>query len=64
MVVGGDKLDYVHDSSFPTTNLLETKVLLNSVISDTHKGESFPTCDLKDFFLATPMDEPDYIRIH
>ena len=64
LVVGGDKLDYVHDAGSPTTNLLETKLLINSVISDAHKGARFFSADLKDFFLATPMDEPEYMRMH
>ena len=64
MVVGGDKLDYFLDAGSPTTNLLETKILLNSVISDAAKGARFMSCDLKDFFLATPMADPEYMRLH
>ena len=33
-VTGGDKLDYMGDSSSPTTNLVEAKSLFNSVILD------------------------------
>ena len=38
LVVGGDKLDYPWNTQFPTIYITETKVLLNSVISDTCKG--------------------------
>ena len=50
LVVGGDKLDYDNDSGSPTASLLETKMLLNSIISDTKHGAQFLSCDLKDFF--------------
>ena len=63
LVVGGDKLDYDNDSGSPAASLLETKLLLNSVISDIAKNARFFTCDLKDHFLASPMDKPEYMRI-
>ena len=63
LVVGGDKLSYEDDSGSPAASLLETKVMVNSVISDAHKGARFMSCDLKDFFLATPMLKPEYMRI-
>ena len=50
MVVGGNMLDYEEDAGAPAASLLETKLLLNSVISEAHKGARFMTCDLKDFF--------------
>ena len=58
LVVGGDKLDYNPDIGSPASDLTETKILLNSVISDAHKGAKFLSCDIKDFFLATPMETP------
>ena len=53
--VGGDKLAYTEDSGSPATNLVETKILVKSVISDAHSGARFMSCDLKDVYLATPM---------
>ena len=38
LVVGGDKLFYEFDSGSPAASLLETKLLVNRVISDAHKG--------------------------
>jgi hypothetical protein len=64
LVVGGDKLEYNSDAGSPAASLLETKLLLKSVISDARKGARFLRADLKDFFLATPMDNPEYMRIH
>ena len=64
IVVGGDKLHYNADAGSPTANLLETKILLNSTISDAHKGARFCTADLKDHFLGSPMKEPEFMRVH
>ena len=63
MVVGGDRLNYAEDAGAPAASLLETKLLVNSVISDSPKGARFFTCDLKDFYLATPMEHPEYMKI-
>jgi hypothetical protein len=42
---------------------LETKLILNSTISDAHKGAHFLCADLKDHFLATPMNKDlEYMR--
>ena len=41
IVVGGDRLSYSHDAGSPAASLLETKILLNSTISDSHKGARF-----------------------
>ena len=65
MAVGGDKLDYPDETASPTASLIETKLLVNSVISD-HKlnNAKFCSIDIKDFFLTTPMERAEYIRIH
>ena len=64
MTVGGDKLDYFDPTASPTASLIETKLLINSVISD-HKTKNARFCsmDLKDFFLTTPMERAEYLRI-
>ena len=63
ITVGGDKLPYEEDAGAPAANLLETKILLNSVISDAAKGARFMSADIKDHFLATPMHDPEYMRV-
>ena len=63
LVVGGDKLPYPNDASSPAASLLETKILLNSTISDAKNGARFMAADLKDFFLASPMDSPEFMKI-
>jgi hypothetical protein len=63
IVVGGDKLSYDHDPASPAASLLETKLILNSTISDAKEGARFFSCDLKDHFLASPMERPEYMKI-
>ena len=63
ITVGGDRLSYHEDAGSPAANLLETKIILNSTISDAHKGARFMTADIKDHFLATPMRDPEYMRV-
>lgn len=55
MVVGGDRLSYNDDPGSPAAPLVETKLLLNSVITDTDEGARFLLVDLKDFFLCIYM---------
>ena len=64
ITVGGDRLNYQSDSGSPAANLMETKVILNSTISDAHRGARFLTADIKDFFLASPMTTPEYMKVH
>ena len=63
LTVGGDKLHYDANAGAPASSLLETNLIINSTISDAHKGARFAGADLKDFFLATPMEKPEYMKI-
>ena len=63
LTVGGDKLDYPYDASSPASGLIDAKILFNSTISDAKNGAKFMTADLKDFFLNTPMDRAEYMKI-
>ena len=62
-IVGGDKLEFVEDTGAPSTYIVELKILADSTISDDHKGARFLSCDLKDFFLASPIDKPEYTNM-
>jgi hypothetical protein len=63
LTVGGDKLPYTYDAGSPAASLLETKLILNSTISDSDKGAKFLCANLKDHFLASRMKDPEYMRI-
>ena len=38
LTLGGNKIDYPEDPSSPAVGLLDTRIHLNSVISDSKKG--------------------------
>ena len=59
ITAGGDRLGYNNNTGSPVANLLETKILLNSTISDTRKGVRFILADIKDYFLTTLMKKPE-----
>ena len=50
ITVGGDRLTYDADAGAPAANMLETKILVNSTISDAKQGARFMSTDIKDFF--------------
>jgi hypothetical protein len=59
--VGGNQIEYAGDVSTETADLTTIKVFFNSIIST--PNARFMTADLKDFYLETPMDEFEYMRI-
>ena len=63
ITVGGDRLFCAEDTGSPTANLLETKIIVNSTISDAHRGARFVSADLQNFFLASPMRRAEYMRV-
>jgi len=62
-VVGGYKLRYPGDPASPAASLLDTKLMLNSTISDAKNDARFLSADLKDHFLAYPMDRREYMKV-
>ena len=63
IVVGGDRSSHPLDAGSPATDMMETKLLINSTISDAHKGARFLTADIKDYFLATPMQREEHMKV-
>ena len=59
--VRGDKIDYPFEVSTKTADLTTAKLLFNSVLS-TPEARFFDI-DLKDFYLGTPMDRYEYMRV-
>ena len=64
MTVGGDKLDAYQDVRSPAVGITDTKLHINSTISDAKHGARYCTGDLKDFFLASTMTIFQYMRVH
>jgi hypothetical protein len=53
--VGGDRLDYPADNaSSPAVSMLDTKVHLNSIISDAHKGARYLCMEISNYYLSNP----------
>ena len=61
LIVCGDKLDHDFDAGYIATSLFEIKLLINSVISDAHRGASFMSLNLKDHFLASHMLDAELV---
>ena len=61
LTVDGSRINIDMDCWTPTASLLTVKLLLNSVIST--RGAKFMTIDIKDFYLNTPMERPEYLRM-
>ena len=59
LVAGGDRVHYPFDAGTPTADLLTVKLLINSIIS----GARFFTMDIKNFYLCTPMERYEYMRL-
>jgi hypothetical protein len=59
--VGGDRVEYPGDTITQTADLTTVKVLINSVLS--MPSAKMVTTDLKDFYLGTPMERYEYMRI-
>ena len=64
-MVETNRLPYDADSGSPATDLLETKILINSVFPDARKhGSKCLSMDLKDMCLHMPMINPEYMKVH
>jgi hypothetical protein len=61
ITIGGSRIYFPGDVGTNTASLELFKVLLNSVLSC--KVARFSTIDLKNFYLDTPMPNPEYVRI-
>ena len=59
-VCGGDHIKYTGDVSARTAEMSEVKTMLNAVVSE---GAHWMTLDITDFYLGTPMDRPEYMRV-
>jgi hypothetical protein len=63
MTAGGDRLDYPGDASSPTVSMLDAKIHINSTISDAKHGARHLGIDIKNYYLGTPMEYYQYLRV-
>ena len=59
--VGGDRIQYHGEVTARTAELESVKILLNSVVST--PGAQWMTIDIKDYYLGTPMDRSEWMRV-
>ena len=58
---GGDKGDYEGDRTAWVADLTTIKIMLNAAVSE---DADFICADIKDFYLGTTLERPEYMRIH
>jgi Reverse transcriptase (RNA-dependent DNA polymerase) len=58
--IGGDKVHYPGVTTAYTAHLETIRVMLNAIVSE---DAEFCTADIKDFYLGTPLDRKEYMRI-
>eukprot|EP00804_Cyclotella_cryptica_P017098 CCRYP_003348-RA/>CCRYP_003348-RA protein AED:0.29 eAED:0.29 QI:0/0/0/1/1/1/2/0/539 len=61
LTVGGNRINFPGDCGTPTADMITVKILLNSVISTVNA--KFMTINIKDFYLNTPMECPEYMGL-
>ena len=61
ITVNGGDIYYAGDVATPTGSLELVKLIINSVIS--RPGAKFACFDVKNFYLDTPLEEPEYVWI-
>ncbi len=62
ITIGGNHICYPGSVGTNTALLKLVKLLLNSVLPQ--KGARFSSIDLKNFYLDTPMPDPEYVQIN
>ena len=58
--IGGDRISYPGPTTARTAAMPLVKLLIQSVVSD---NKRFLTLDIKDFYLNTPLDRSEYLRV-
>jgi hypothetical protein len=61
ITIGGNRICYPGDVGTRTAPLELVKLMINSVLS--RKNAKFCTFDIANFYLGTPLDRPEYVRI-
>ena len=61
ITAGGNLINYPHELTTRTADITTSKIMWNSTIST--PGARYACSDAKNFYLATPLDDPEYMRI-
>ena len=60
ITAGGNLIEYPHELTTQTADITTTKIMWNSTIST--NGARYAASDAKNFYLATPLDNPEYMH--
>ena len=61
IIISGGHILVTFDVSTPTGYLELVKLMINSVLS--RQNARFDAFDIKNFYLDTPMEKPEYVRV-
>ena len=61
ITVGGNLIDYPYELTTRTADLTTPKIMWNSVVST--RDARYICADVKNFYLCTPLDRPEYMRM-
>ena len=61
ITIGGNRIAYPGDCGTKTGSLETVKLIINSVLS--RPSAKFACYDISNFYLGTPLDRPEYVRI-
>jgi hypothetical protein len=61
VTIGGNTINYIGDCGTKTSSLETVKLVINSTLST--PNAEYMTMDLSNFYLGTPLDRPEYVRI-
>eukprot|EP00804_Cyclotella_cryptica_P010882 CCRYP_008803-RA/>CCRYP_008803-RA protein AED:0.43 eAED:0.55 QI:0/0/0/1/1/1/2/0/170 len=62
ITISGNRICYLGDVGTRTAPLELVKLMINSVLS--RKNAKFCTFDIANLYLGTPLDHPEFVRIH
>ena len=61
LTMGRDRINYPDDCGTPTADMILFKILVNSIIST--PNAKCVMMDIKDFYLRTPVRQPEYMHL-
>ena len=61
VTIGGNTINYLGDCGTKTASIETVKLVINSTLST--PNAEYMTMDLANFYLGTPLDRPEYVRI-
>ena len=61
VAIGSNRITYPGNVGIPTASLELAKLVFNSILS--RPGAKFTTFDICNFYLQTPFDRPEYVRV-